>query len=169
MKNKSALTYYTLLLTCIVSILTVENATAQEYGIFEITNNNTLLKTAVTKSNDRDGFYKLAQNLHTTAYINNNAISKIYGEGTVQKITFGDSQSFDVLNNSDYNNVELITITLKKQSDLNNRLDLTVNKNLGKLKYVFIKCYFKCTADQIEKFITSNSNVRVFYSTEIPS
>ncbi|WOD43059.1 hypothetical protein [Hwangdonia lutea] len=169
MKNKSAITFLTLLLACMVSILSVENVSAQEYGIFELTNESKQSKTAITKSNDRDGFYKLAQNLHTTAYINNNTISKIYGKGKVQKVTIGDSKSFGLLNNSDYNSVELITVTLKKQSDLNNKLDLTANNNLGKLKYVFIKCHFKCTADQIAKFITSNSNVRVFYSTETPS
>jgi len=169
MKNKSALSIYTFLLVCFTFMLTVEKASAQENGIYELANNNTLSKTTVKKPSNRDEFYKLAQNLHTTVYINNNAISKTYGEGKVQKIILKDSKSFNLLNSSNYNNVELITVTLKKASDLNNKLNLSANKNFGKLKYVFIKCYFKCTANQIEKFITSNSNIRIFYSTEIPS
>ena len=111
----------------------------------------------------------LLQRLHTTAYISNNSVRNTYGDGKVQKITFSDSKSFDLLNSKDFSDVELITITLNNTIDLNNKLDLSSNNNLGKLKYVFIKCYFKCTANQIENFITSDSNIRVFYRTESPS
>ena len=169
MKNISAFTLNIFLLLTI-SIITVDKVSAQENGIFEIKNNNKILsKTNAKKSSDRKEFYKLSQKLHTTAYISNNSVRNTYGDGKVQKITFSDSKSFSLLNNNDYNEVELITITLKNSSDLNNKLDLTSNKNLGKLKYVFIKCYFKCTENQIEDFITSDSNIRVFYRTETPS
>lgn len=168
MKNKSALTFYTFLIVCFISILSIGKVSAQENGIYEL-NNKTFSKSKVSSSNDRVEFYNLSQNLHSTAYINNNAVSKIYGEGKIQRITLGDSKSFSLLNKADYDNVELITITLNSVNDLNNTLDLTSNKNLGKLKYIFIKCYFKCTASQIEKFIISNSNLRIFYKTETPS
>lgn len=168
MKNVSALMFNIFLFVCI-STLAISNVTAQENGIYELKKNNIFSKASAKKSNDRQEFYKLSQRLHTTAYISNNSVRNTYGEGKIQKITFSDSRSFDLLNSKDYSDVELITITLNNPSDLNNKLDLTSNNWLGKLKYIFIKCYFKCTANQIENFITADSNVRVFYRTETPS
>lgn len=168
MKNISALFLNIFLFVCLF-ILPVNNVSAQENGIYELKKNTTFYKASAKKSKDRQEFYKLSQRLHTTAYISNNSVRNTYGEGKVQKITFSDSKSFGLLNSNNYGDVELITVTLNNPSDLNNKLDLTSNNNLGKLKYVFIKCYFKCTTSQIENFITSDSNIRVFYRTESPS
>lgn len=173
MKNKPALTFYTFLLACLVSILSIGNATAQENGIFELTDDDDLSKVKIKKykEKNRGKFYNLTQKLHTTAYISNNNVNKVYGEGAVKKITFKDSKSFGLLNDNKYDNVELITIKVNNISDLNNKLDLTANNNLGSLKYIFIRCSFKCKKQQIKKFIKANrnSNIRIFYRTETPS
>ncbi len=173
MKNKSALTFYTFLLACLVSILSIETATAQENGIFELTNDDDLSKVKVKKykEKNRGKFYNLTQRLHTTAYISNNTVTKVYGDGTIKKITFGDSNSFGLLSDKTYANVELITINIKNASDLNNKLDLTTGNKLSSLRYIFIKCNFKCTKQQIKKFVKANrnSNIRIFYKTELPS
>ena len=173
MKNKSALTFYTFLFVCFLTLLTIGKASAQEHGIFELTNDDELSKVKIKKykENSRGKFYKLSQNLHTTAYISNNTVKKIYGKGDIKKITFNDSKSFGLLNNKKYGSVELITIKVDKASDLVNKLDLTTNNELSSLKYIFIRCNFKCKKQQIKKFIKakSNSNIRVFYRTETPS
>ncbi len=173
MKNKPALTFYSFLLVCIVSILSIENATAQENGIFELTNDDELSKVKVKKykEKNRGKFYNLTQKLHTTAYISNNTLNKVYGEEEIKKITFGDSKSFGLLNDKKYDKVELITIKVDKVIDLNNNLDLTANDKLPSLKYIFVKCNFKCNKQQIKKFVKANknSNIRIFYRTESSS
>jgi len=172
MKNKSSLTFCKFLLVCFISIVCIEKVSAQENGIYELTNNNILSKTKIKMSNDRDEFYTLTQKLHTTAYISNNTVKNVNavnGDSEIKKITFADSKSFSLLNKNNYKNTELIIITLNNVSELNNTLDLTTNENLGKLKYVFIKCYFKCSANQIKAFINTDSNIRVFYINETPS
>ncbi|WP_341215130.1 hypothetical protein [uncultured Wocania sp.] len=173
MKNKSALTFYTFLFVCFASLMYTGQVLGQENDIFELTNDDELSKVKVKKykEDNRGKFYNLAQKLHTTSYISNNTINKVYGEGEIKKITFEDSKSFSLLNNKIYNAVELITVTLNNLSDLNNTLDLTTNKNLSSLKYVFVKCNFKCKKQQIKKFVKakSNSKIRIFYKTESPS
>ncbi len=173
MKNKPALTFYTFLLACIVSILSIGNATAQENDIFELTDDEDLSKVKIKKykEKNRGKFYNLTQKLHTTVYISNNNVNKVYGEGAIKKITFGDSKSFGLLSNKKYDKVELITINIDKISDLNNKLDLTIDNKLTSLKYIFIRCDFKCTKQQIKKFVKANrnSNIRIFYKTESSS
>ncbi|MFD1613611.1 hypothetical protein [Gelatiniphilus marinus] len=173
MKNKPAITYYTFLFACLLGLLSTGKAEAQEHGIFELTANETRsnLSANKTKKNNRIKFYNLYQNLHTTAYLSNKTISNVYGKDKIKKLNFEDTRSFGLLDKQTFDEAELITIKVKKLSDLSNRLDLTTNEKLSNLKYVFVKCYFKCTAQQIEKFVKvkSNSNIRIFYKTESPS
>ena len=50
---------------------------------------------------------------------------------------------------------------------MNSSIDLTEsNEQLQNLKYVFIRCDFNCTDQQINKFIKVNSDARVFFTTE---
>lgn len=173
MKNKSALTIYTLLFVCFVYLISIEKVSAQEHGIFELTSDAVFSKviTKENKKKNRDHFYNLAQKLHATAYISNNAVNNIYGKNEIKRLTFSDTKSFGLLNKKNFNEIELITVTLKKVSDLNSVLDLANNKKLSKLKYIFVKCNFKCTKQQIKNFvkINLNSKIRIFYKTEIPS
>jgi hypothetical protein len=171
MKNKSALTTYTALLSCLVFLLSVNITEAQENDIFELSNNLKTSKSSISKNNSRSDFYNLKYKLHSTIYIGKNSIEKIYGKGKAKKLTFSDTDSFSLLNNNSkqYNDVELITITLSSPTDLNKSLNLSNTNKFTNLKYIFIRCYFKCTPEQIKAFVKSNSNVRVFYSNEIPS
>ena len=170
MKNKSTLTFYTFLLICCVSLISIEKATAQENEIFELTEDNNQSKVRIRKHKDnkRGKFYALAHKIHTTAYIENNVVTKVNGKGQIKKMIFKDSKTSDILKltDSEYDNVELIIVTLKSMSDLNNKLDL-LNIN-DKLKYVFIKCQFKCTKKQIKNFIKikPKSHIRVFYTSK---
>ena len=64
---------------------------------------------------------------------------------------------------------EIITIKVKDLNELRNNIDLTTLTALNNLKYVFIKCAFKCESKDIETFIIAHSNIRVFYNAENPS
>ncbi len=186
MRNKSTLTFYTFLLICCVSIISIEKTSAQENEIYELTDDinsplkkpearSTSKKTKIKKveDNSRSKFYSLIKKMHTTAYIKNSAVTKIYGKGPIKKITFKDVKSFNLLNkkNEKYDHAELLTVSLKNVNDLNNYLNLSKAQGVNKLRYVFIKCHFKCTKKQIKKFVktNSNSNIRIFYKTESAS
>ena len=58
---------------------------------------------------------------------------------------------------------------LNNSNDVNDSIDLSGSMELKKLKYVFIKCNFKCSEDQIKKFVKTNSGTRIFYSSQDPS
>lgn len=171
MSTKSTLI---ILIFSFISLLFLETATAQQKGIFELrnSNSNSAVKSISSKLNlqqDRFNFYELSQKLHTTVYISNNAVNHVYGEGKIKKITFNDTQSFNLLGANPYNTVELITINVSQASDLKTVLNLNKINNLESLKYVFIICYFECSAEQIADFITPIPNIRVFHKIETPS
>lgn len=174
MRNKSTLAFYTFLFSLCILLFSSSELVAQENDIYEVNATNTLSKTSSKKENpkDRESFYDLAFKLHTTSYVENNSIRKSNKNSTsVSKLTFNDVSSFNVLKqtNQDFNDVELITIVLKSANDLNNKIDLTEINGFDNLKYVYIKCQFNCSEQQIKGFVTSNGTVRVFYKTEIPS
>lgn len=169
MSTKSTLI---ILIFSFISLLFLETATAQQKGIFELPNSNSAVQRNSSKLNlqhDRLDFYELSQKLHTTVYISNNAVNHVYGEGKIKKITFNDTQSFNLLGANQYNTVELITINVSQASDLKTVLNLNKINNLESLKYVFIICYFECSAEQIADFITPIPNIRVFHKIETPS
>lgn len=174
MKNKLTFTFCTFLLSLCITLLSSGKLCAQENGIYEIEKNNSISKETAKKNkgNDRDDFYHLAYKLHPTSYAENKSIKKVnYNSAKISKLTFNDANSFNVLNQntSNFYDVELITVNLNSVEDLNNKLDLTEASGFNNLKYIFIKCAFKCTEAQIKQFINSDSNIRVFYKVEIPS
>ena len=178
MKNKSTSVFITFILALSISLFTSNQAIAQVNDIFELNSASKIqAKSTIAKSinaestNDRIEFYNLIHNLHPTIYIVNNTIKKVYGKNQIKKITIEDSNSYNILNskNNKYKSVELITLKLNSINDLNNQLDLTTISELESLKYVYIKCYFKHTPDDIKNFIKTNSNVRVFHIYANPS
>lgn len=168
MINKSTFSFRTILFVFIVSSIYVDNAFAQENGIYEIS--RTVSKNNNGKeSKSRDRFYDLAFNLHPTHYIKNKELKTTYESGDPIKMTFEDSKSFNWLNNnnSKKDSLEIIIINLDELSDLNQRIDFSNRANFNNLKYVFIRCSFICTEDNIKQFIQADSNVRIFYTIAI--
>ena len=174
MKNNSTLLFYSFLFTILVTLIS-SSAVAQEHGIFELNNDQNTSKHISDKSKnqtDNKEFYDLAFNLHPTYYINKNNIKKSnHKESSILKLTFFDTQSFNVFSqdNSNYRSVKLIIVNIKTLSDLNNKLNLSNIQGLNNLKYIFIKCYFKCTEQQMKDFVLHDSNIRIFYRVENPS
>lgn len=176
--NKSTLPFFTFLAVFNIFLFTtLSHAQDQEeYGIYESIDNNYLGKQNSSKSNkkstinSRNDFYNLSQNLHSTYYFENGTLNAKYGNGLPTKLTFEDLSSFNSLNNNDLNyaNVELITIKLNDEKDLNTNIDLSSLVTLTNLKYVYIKCLFTIDSKQIKKLV-KKSNVRVFYTSLRPS
>lgn len=172
MKNKSTLTLYTFLFACCISLVFTNKALAQENGIYELSNNNFSKSAIKSKTdNERGAFNKLAYNLHPTIYVKNGIEKKTYGKDLPVKLTLEDAKSISILNSgkSKYNQVQLITIKLSNSGDLNTILDLSNISGFSKLKYIYIKCHFKCTANQIKSFVKASPQTRIFYTSETPS
>ena len=173
MKSKLTLAFYTLLFSIGVSFTSINSIYAQENGIYEISSKSEISKSTSKKSENinRDDFYELAFKLYATSYVENNQIKKNKKSQTSTKLTFKDTKSFGILNNNteDFSDIEIITILLKNESDLSNKMNIINTNNFESLKYIFIYCHFKCTEQQINSFINTNSSVRVFYKIENPS
>ena len=174
MKNNSVTTRYGFFLFVSLFLFMGNKLLAQENGVHEIVQNE-FSKKNKEKGNsnafngNRDEFYKLAFNLHPTYYYENNSLKSTYDSGNLSKLTFEDVKSSNSIKNKNpkYDQVELITIILKNVNDLKSPLNLSKDQNLKKLKYVYIKCYFKCSDDDIKNFIRTDKNVRIFYSNII--
>jgi len=171
MKKNATLSLYIFLLIFSASLLFSNPLIAQEEGIYEITNNNTFKNVAKSKSisnTGRENFYELAFKMHPTHYFKNSSLKSVYDSGDPVKLTFEDTKSFNLLkNNAKLNEVELISIMLNNSNDVNDSIDLSGSMDLKKLKYVFIRCRFKCSENDLTKFIKADNNVRIFYSNNI--
>jgi hypothetical protein len=165
MKNKSTLKLSVLLIVFCLCIVFPNLVNAQDKNIFEISENTSL------HSNDRQEFYNLAFNLNTTIYLKDNMVKNTYGDDSFIRITMKDTESFDIIKNNQnqYKQIEIITIQVKSLNELSKTVDLTTLTEMDSLKYIFIKCYFKCQNNDIKNFIKTNPNVRIFYSAQMPS
>jgi len=167
-KNYSTSIICTLFI-CFFILLNVNKTFAQKQNIYEITDDSFSSKNI---SNNREEFYNLSQKLHPTLYFEKSKLKKEYGIGAPIKVTLEDVDSYVVLNqnNSKYSSIELITINLKTIADLNKTIDLSNNTQFSKLKYIYIKCFFNCDEQQVEKFIQKpNNEIRIFYTIINPS
>tara|TARA_R110002033_G_scaffold137213_1_gene176532 strand:- start:1357 stop:1884 length:528 start_codon:yes stop_codon:yes gene_type:complete len=175
MKNKSTSAFCTLILICCFLLSSVNKVVAQENGIYELTEDNQLSKQIANKkgnSNDRAEFYNLSQKLHSTFYYENNKLKNKYGDGSPLRLNLEDINSFSAINKNDtqFNDIQIITVSLKNENDLNKILDVSNMPGFSSLKYIFIRCHFNCDALKIRKFIKkSDRNIRVFYTTDRPS
>lgn len=171
MKNNSPLNIPSSLIILSILFFISGNLFSQENNIYEI-KNQTINKQSTSKqekANNRVAFYDLTFKMHPTYYFQNKKLKNKYGKGIPVKLTFRDLKSVENLyvEEQDYSEVKLITIDLLNINDLNSIIDLTQNnQHFQNLEYVFIRCYFNCTDQQINKFIKVNSDVRVFFTTE---
>ncbi|WP_042501222.1 hypothetical protein [Algibacter lectus] len=176
MKNNLSNLLKSLTLFCAVVLLFNYESNAQENGIYELNASSQFSRATASKSKTSDTrteFYNLSQKLHPTAYLANNKLKNTYGDGDVVKLTLDDVGSLNLIkqDKGNFDNVELITITLKSIADLSTPITLSNDSGLSKLKYLYIRCYFDCNNEQIKSFVKniSNSNVRVFYTSVRPS
>lgn len=172
MRNQPTLPFPVYLCLILMSLI-ASNLTLAQDGFYEL---NAPSIISGSKNNEREKFHNLVSNLHPTAYINNGAIkiggNSGYNNLPILKLTFHDSKSYFILNqsNTQFNAVELITVKLLAETDVVNRLDLTEISGLNQLKYIYVECYFECSESQITDFlILDRLNIRVFYKLTKPS
>lgn len=174
MKTTSSLLKISLRLFFIFGFLIPFNTYGQERGVFELEtkknevsakNNSKRLDT----KNDRKQFYNLAFKLHPTIYLDNNSKNTV---NRPLKLHASNLQYLSKIKQLEINkSIELITITVTSENELNSKLDFSILNKLKSLKYVYIKLMFNCNIESIKKFIGKNLNskIRVFYKNEIPS
>lgn len=156
------------LLTLAFTLMLSSLVRAQDKGIFELNNN------ANVNTSSRAQFYELAFHLYPTTYIKNGVITKVHLPNIPsKKLSITGSKGLNTLytNSVKFSNVELLYLSIEDKNDLNTFLEVSKLSQFKTLKYIYIKCCFKCDAETIKRLvrIDTNSNVRVFYKTEIPS
>ncbi|MBO3099374.1 hypothetical protein [Gelidibacter pelagius] len=112
--------------------------------------------------------YDLLYDLNATVYIKNNGVLNVEGVGSPAVLKFLDTQSFNFVStgNSLYNQVELITINLSSVNDLRNSFNVDGIRGFGNLKYIFLKCEFPISENQIRSFLqNADPKIIFFYSS----
>jgi hypothetical protein len=156
------------LLVSALAILFSASGFAQEniYQIFDEDSGNRNLRTSINVPNE------LLHGKNPTIYIENSTIINVTGEASPKVLKLLDATSFNLLqdNNSLHNSVEVITITLNRVSDLSNRFDVSRINGFRSLRYIYVKCLFDCTDQQISSFLLNADSVTtVFYKVVNPS
>jgi len=186
MKNKITFRSLNLFGISLFAFMWLNVVSAQDTSVYELFENdfqinNVQSKSATLKSNANakeitniglQDFLELNNNLKPTVYIDRNSVKNITGVGNPVKLKYNNIQPFHKLNedSSLFNSVELITINLKTSNDLKNEFDLSKVNQFQKLKYVFIKCYFDCSVDQIKQFVLNlEPEVIVYFTRVTPS
>ncbi|GGG49891.1 hypothetical protein GCM10010976_21500 [Bizionia arctica] len=149
-------------MVCALTVFFSVNGFAQEniYQIFDENSGNSNLRSSVSIPN------QLLHGKNPTIYIENSTIINVTGETSPKVLKLLDATSINMLqnNNNLYNGVEVITITLNRASDLINRLDVSRINGFSSLKYIYVKCLFDCSDQQINNFLLNADSVTtVFY------
>ena len=170
--------YFMIVCFILLNIKQLSAQSAKVYELFEDDFQNSTKKVTKTSSygkstvGNKEGFFILKKNLKPTIYVEDNNIKKVTGNTAPLILNYKNSYSLDILkkNNSLIKDVELLTIKLKSENELNNRFDFSSVRGLNSLKYIYIQCNFKCTISQINSFILNvDPNVTVFYMVNNPS
>jgi hypothetical protein len=109
---------------------------------------------------------ELLHGKNPTIYIKDASIINVTGDESPKVLKLLDATSSNILRNANnqYNDVEVITITLNRISDLNLRFDLSSINGFNSLRYIYIKCMFDCTDQQIRDFLLNADSVTtIFY------
>lgn len=168
MKKLTKRTFSNFLVVCALTFLFSNSSFAQGniQRIFDDNSDSGNLRTSVNIPDE------LLHGHNPTIYIENSRVINVTGDESPKVLQLLDANSNLLLqgNNSLYNSVEVITITLGRISDLNNRLDLSRINGFTSLRYVYIKCLFDCTDQQINNYLLNADSVTtVFYKVVNPS
>lgn len=128
------------------------------------------MMAAMSDPNEVARLESLISDLQPTVYISSSGI-KSDDETTPVCV---DLKATDVAGlyaeNEIFGSVELITVKVRRSSDLGNLLDLSRMASFTGLKYIRIVCEIECTAAQLNAMVnTGGSGVKVFYMISIPS
>lgn len=143
----------------VVTLISFENSTAQGNNVStDIKEVNSFLTTLKSTS---DAEYKkldgLLHNLNPAIYTYDN-ILKIYGENCT--VLFTDMPSINYIKNNPIpsNKVEVVKVSIKKSTDFNTKIDLSIFSSFPNLKYIYIVSGINITKQNIVNMIRNDDN-----------
>lgn len=141
-------------------LITFENSMAQR------SNNSTDIKEVnsflTTLKSTSDSEYKkldgLLHNLNPAIYTYGNTL-KTYGENYT--VLFTDIESINYIKNNSIpsNKVEVVKVNIKKATDINTKIDLSIFSSFSNLKYIYIVSEINTTKQNIVNMILNDDNV----------
>ncbi len=161
-----------LVLALTFTLLNSNSVLAQENSIYRLYDGDNNSGSQQRASSNVNVPENLLHGKNPTIYIKNASILNVTGEESPKVLKLLDTASFNILQNSNalYNNVEVITITLERASDLNNRLDVSRLNGFNALRYIYVKCLFECNERQISGYLMNTENITtIFYKVVNPS
>lgn len=136
-----------------------------ENSMAQITNSSTDIKevnsflsslksTSVSEFEKLDG---LIHNVNPAIYTYDN-ILKIYGENCT--VLFTDMPSINYIKNNPIpsNKVEIVKVSIKKATDINAKIDLSIFSSLSNLKYIYIVSGINTSKQSIVNMIINDDN-----------
>ncbi|MFK5959239.1 MAG: hypothetical protein QM495_10285 [Lutibacter sp.] len=182
MKNIAVFTSNKYVIIGFFILLGISQISAQSLNVYQLfeedfqqssskiaTKSSTFIKSNVDV---KQGFFTLKKGLKPTIYVDYNKVKQVTGDVAPLILKYENSYSLNILkeNNTLINKVELLTIKLKNQNEINNRFDFSSIEGFDNLKYIFIQCNFDCTANDISSFILNvDPKVTIFYMVSNPS
>ncbi|MCX7547990.1 hypothetical protein OS188_08490 [Xanthomarina sp. F1114] len=168
MKKLTKQAFSNYLAVCVFSLLFFNVSFAQEriLRIYDDGNETRNLRSSIDIPDN------LLHGLNPSVYIENARVINNTGGDSPKVIKLLDGNSVSAIEgaNPQYNQVELITIILRRPSDLNTRFDLSRLNGFSSLKYIYIKSLFECTEQQINNYLLNAESVTtVFYKVVNPS
>ncbi|KDN56317.1 hypothetical protein [Flavobacterium seoulense] len=118
--------------------------------------NSFLSKLKATSASEYKELDDLINKPNSIIYINENTM-KTFGENYTA--LFFDIASLNYLksNTIDSNNIEIVRINIKKSSDINTKIDLSIFSNYPKLKYIYIFSGINISEQNISNMIINNT------------
>ncbi len=159
-----------LLIVVSCALLGSNEMMAQDNAVYRLYDSST--NTQQRNSSNNDVPDDLLHGKNPTIYIKNASVLNVTGEENPKVLKLLDISSSSQLQNENalYNDVEVITITLNRASDLNNRIDVNTLNGFNSLQYIYVKCLFECSEQQIRGFILNTDNITtIFYKVVNPS
>lgn len=187
MKNKITFKSFSLFSVCLIAFVWLNTMNAQDTNVYELFENDFQLDKVQAKSQTKSAtlksgvnnkevtninlqdFLKLNNNIQPTVYIDKNAVVNVTGAVSPVKVKYSNIKPFNKLNEEEslFNSVELVVINLKTSNDLKNEFDLSKVNQYHNLKYIFIKCHFNCSVNQIQQFVKNTEPEVIVYFTKV--
>lgn len=161
-----------LIMVLAFTLLSSNIVLAQENSIYRLYDGETNTGSHQRASSNINVPENLLHGKNPTVYVKNSSIINVTGEESPKVLKLLDAASYNILENSNsiYSDVEVITITLERASDLNNRLDVYRLNGFNSLRYIYVKCLFECNERQISSFLLNAENITtIFYKVVNPS
>ncbi|AHW62062.1 hypothetical protein SAMN05444285_1722 [Draconibacterium orientale] len=155
-------------LIIVLILFTFSISLAQNSNIFQVSDNRSeVISVLSTDSNiDVEHFMRLRYDLQPTIFIENNSIANISEEG-ISVVRLDDMSSNEILKNDipGFHTSELLFISIKKASDLQQQIDVQTLTNFDRLKYIFILSYISVSDEDIHNLlINADASISIIYS-----